>query len=89
MNKENAIRLLSERNGIYGHMYGARVINGSPTDVIFIKSSELKLTDTALIHIWGFPGPDFSIYWYKDYGKTWGFSRRAIKSITIGEMKHE
>lgn len=89
MNKENAIRLLSERNGIYGHMYGTRVFNESPTDVIFIKSSELKLTGTALIHIWGFPGPDFSIYWYKDYGKTWGFSRRVIKSVTIGEIKHE
>ena len=28
--------------------------------------------------MWGWPGPDYNIYYFKDYGYTWAFDREEL-----------
>ena len=70
MTKEEILKWYNNKqpDTIAGAMYG------SPTDrFIEIEKSSLILdkNNEAFIYIWGWPGPDFTLYYLKDYGKTW------------------
>lgn len=67
-------RLISERT-FYGYMYGR---NGSVPDEKIIKMTLQKdkyinKSKNNFVYIWGFPGPDYNRYEFKDYGTTWAF----------------
>lgn len=61
---------------IYGTMFGDSCY-GEKKKVVFIKPEELKYTDyngrPSMIFIWGWPGPDYNVYYEKDYGDTWAY----------------
>lgn len=33
----------------------------------------------AFVWIWGFPGPDYNVYVFSDYGKTWALTRKELE----------
>lgn len=64
---------------IYIRMYGNKYINsnkGKELDkIISIQTSEIDFWNdkSSFIYIWGWPGPDYNVYRYSDYGETWAF----------------
>ena len=80
-----------ETKGIYGYMYGTQFIRHehgrggvhyTESKIIFVNKKELKFWNqkegNGLYYIWGWPGPDFTVYLFKDYGKTWAFTEEEI-----------
>lgn len=89
MNKNKFFKYLKENKFLYfyGYMYGHPYINTSKgykkDKIIKIPIDDLyKITDTGLIYIWGWPGPDCNIYDFSDYNITWSFYKENIKNIT-------
>ena len=71
---------------IYGRMYGNKYLltndgNGLQIKILDrilkIDKKNIKIcTDgESLIYVWGFPGPDYNIYKFSDYGETWAFEK--------------
>ena len=71
---------------IYGRMYGNKYLltNDKNGKIVKILDRILKLDKKdikigadreSLIYIWGFPGPDYNIYKFSDYGETWAFEK--------------
>ena len=71
MTKDEIYRKLESIDYIYGTMYGGRYYEDK---VIKINKKSLHINSDNLVFIWGFPGPDYNIYRFKDYGKTWAFN---------------
>lgn len=64
-----------------GHIWGTFYGSDNPTEVITkISKTSLELTRDAdaFIYMWGFPGPDYNLYKFSDYGKTWAFTREEL-----------
>ena len=81
----------SEGDGsIYGYMYGSPwIYNGSyeewrRDELIEWKKSELELgrNRDCFCVVWGWPGPDYNIYKFRDYGITWAFTEGEIATDT-------
>ena len=67
--------------GIYGYMYGQRTFNiPLEKDITFIPKDCLQIGKhkDCFIYVWGWPGPDANIYYFKDYGKTWSFCKEDL-----------
>jgi len=77
--------LSDDVNGIYGYMHGHPFINVNGDkkrdEIIFIRDNSLRMSSIGLVYVWGFPGPDCNMYYYKDYGITWAFSKDEIKNV--------
>ena len=74
-NKQFSKQDILEQNTIYAYMYGDK--DNSNSDIIEISVDELILDtkdNDCFVYIWGWPGPDGNIYYYKDYGITWAFT---------------
>ena len=58
---------------IYGQMYGKKEIDNR---IIKINKNKLEpdKNETGFFYVWGWPGPDYNFYSFKDYGKTWSFN---------------
>jgi len=75
-------------NRIYAYMYGRPiqlVIDDYKElyyqdDVIDIDKKSLRLNrdEDSFTYIWGFPGPDYNIYKFSDYGLTWAFTKEEL-----------
>ena len=81
MTKEEILKWYNDEQSdtITGSMYGF------PTDrFIEIEKSSLILdkNNEAFIHIWGWPGPDFTLYYFKDYGKTWYIDSKEMTNVS-------
>ena len=79
---------LETLKGIYGFMYGHPYINdghNSRDKIIFIPAKNLQLTSNpngyAFFYQWGWPGPDWNIYNFSDYNKTWSFNKEELEQI--------
>lgn len=76
------IYLNNTQSFIYSRMYGNKYINisknGSITKeldkIIKIDKNQLKVIDGGLFYQWGWPGPDYFILRWEDYGETWAFN---------------
>ena len=72
---------------IYAYMYGKpwiNVCNRLERDrVIDIEKKELKLgaDKNCFIFVWGYPGPDYNVYNFEDYGITWAFKEEEIVPV--------
>jgi hypothetical protein len=62
---------------IYGYMYGTKQ-NLNKIIEIDKESLDLGRNEDRFFYVWGYPGPDYNVYLFKDYGKTWAFSREEI-----------
>ena len=74
-NKKLSKQDILNQGTIYAYMYGDK--DSSNSDIIKISASKLILDtkdNSCFIYIWGWPGPDSNIYYYKDYGITWAFT---------------
>lgn len=82
----------AETDFIYGRMYGSEYIttvykDGAKTEldkIVRIGKNEIKEFNPEkeyILFIWGWPGPDYNVYKFSDYGKTWAFDREEL----IGE----
>lgn len=87
MTKEKILEMYNNPSveAIYGFMYGQPFIeyaDGSqkPDKVIQILKSELRLSKDkdSFFYVWGWPGPDYNQYKFKDYGKTWVFTDKEL-----------
>ena len=84
-------------NPIYGYMYGAPYVYSAGIEksewirdkLIEIKKSELRLGENkdCFVFIWGWPGPDFNIYKFSDYGVTWAFSESEVDTDYVMEKQ--
>ena len=84
-------------NSIYGYMYGAPYVYSCGIEksewrrdkLIEIKKSELRLgvNKDCFVFIWGWPGPDFNIYEFSDYGVTWAFSESEVDTGYVMEKQ--
>ena len=88
MKKQDILSRLSDSEYIYGYMYGNPFLDIVTYDgthitkkdsIIQIKTDALRVRLDGLLYSWGWPGPDYNFYRYKDYGKTWAFSKEEIE----------
>ena len=74
---------------IYGRMYGQEYITEikiggkkyrNKDKIIKISKGEVtfNIDGRVILFVWGFPGPDYNIYKFDDYGKTWAFDRNEL-----------
>lgn len=63
-----------ESDSIYATMYGMPF---EKDETLILSKHELYLgkDNDRFVYIWGWPGPDGNIYYFKDYGITWKFFR--------------
>jgi len=67
----------------YGRMYGRvedKILNmcvnsKPPLGINFNKIGDYEYFS----YIWGWPGPDYNNYFFRDYGKTWAFTMSDFK----------
>lgn len=50
---------------------------------IDLNSSNTLFGDDCIIDIWGWPGPDSSTFYLKDYKKTWCFEPEEIPNAPV------
>lgn len=64
---------------IWGEMYGRKCTDNNAI-VLELDKTELQRskTDDSVAYVWGMPGPDYNIYYFKDYGITWAFTREEL-----------
>ena len=77
MTKEEAIVKLNKVGYIYGYMYGRPLENNK--EILQINAAGLNIWDSGFCFVWGWPGPDYNLYKYEDYGKTWAFTKEEVK----------
>lgn len=91
-------KLLSqETKCIYGTMYGGEFIRHCGVDgeynyrdkLIKIDKNKLHIGKDSMTYVWGWPGPDFNVYKFSDYGKTWAFSREEMQEYEYYEELEE
>lgn len=78
--ESNEIRrkFYSPSTKFYGRMYGTT----SPNDeIVEIDKRKIKFTlnGDAFYFVWGWPGPDWNLYRFIDYGITWAFDMADFK----------
>lgn len=72
---------------IYGRMYGNKYLltnDGNGLQIKFLdkilklnkKDIKIGADGESFIYVWGFPGPDYNIYKFSDYGETWAFEEK-------------
>lgn len=85
MTKSEIVLRMESADGIYGTMYG-----GDEEDYVFVPKCDLreweKDTCTGYYFIWGYPGPDYNVYLFSDYGRTWSFDENDL--IKGGHKKY-
>lgn len=88
----------NKQSPIFGYMYGepyihTSMMNGEDMyvrgEIVCIQKHMLKISDRrdCFMFVWGFPGPDFNIYKFEDYGRTWAFRREDIKVPSMKIIK--
>lgn len=78
MNKAEILARWRKERYIYGYMYGRKLEDERLNKILEISKDKLYIWDEGLCYMWGWPGPDYNLYRYEDYGKTWAFTRREI-----------
>lgn len=94
---------LEKVDGIYGYMYGVPCFmecnlrtgeeTVKPDKLMHIEKSSLELVThesgypLGFLYIWGYPGPDYNKYMFRDYGITWAFSEKDIRKMTYEEWE--
>lgn len=91
MNSADIVKRFKESDCIYGRMYGNeyRTIydHGKvrrEKELVLkldIKTDGIELHEEKemLLFTWGWPGPDYNIYRFADYGKTWSFDEGELE----------
>ena len=83
MINKNEIRKMfySPSSKFYGTMYGGAYGKHEWDKIIEIDKKEIKFCKNAdaFYYIWGWPGPDANLYYFKDYGITWAFNIKDFK----------
>ena len=51
------------------------------------KNPYLSRDKAEITHIYGMPGPDYEIFYFKDYGITWAFTIKGIHILSYEEWK--
>lgn len=76
-------------HGFYATMYGEVYKPDRP--IIFIKSDEASWNPKlgGICFIWGYPGPDISIYRPEQYGITWALTEHELKGYCAAGPKKE
>ena len=67
----------AKTDGIWGTKYGMDKHND--TDILHIDPNSLHFDEDGMVFIWGWPGPDYNLYKYSDYGNTWALMEREIR----------
>lgn len=93
MTKNEILKRIQTAPSIWGYMYGKPyyVTNHyllgqmyTLDEIIEIPTSLISgWGDEGFCFVWGYPGPDYNVYLYKDYGKTWAFSKDEIEKPEI------
>ena len=83
----NEIRKLfySPSTKFYGTMYGGPYGKSEFDRILEINKKNIKFcknTD-AFYYVWGWPGPDVNLYYFKDYGITWAFNEEDFKKEEV------
>ena len=61
----------------YGTMYGGPYGESEWDEILEINKKYIKFCKNAdaFYYVWGWPGPDVNLYYFKDYGITWAFNK--------------
>ena len=74
--REKWLKIAQEHDGIvpfYGCMYGYAGV-GEKIISMSVNAICISKTEDCFYYVWGYPGPDYNIYKFSDYGKTWACS---------------
>lgn len=79
LSKDNKAKLTQAlTNGFYATMYGEHYCKDSQT--IYLNGEDVALWSAfEMCYVWGWPGPDFSIYKVEDYGLSWVLDEKDWK----------
>lgn len=97
MTKETVVKLLAENgNAFYGYIFAEPYVLCSDGKSDWIEKEDKILhyenptvCDSYLSCIIGGPGPDINLFWYCDYGITWGFRKDEIKDISYKDWQQQ
>lgn len=75
-----AFSKLKDDDEIYVTMYGENLEKtDNKVDICSLYKSKLRVwDDTGMYYIWGWPGPDFNVYYFEDYGKSWALTKEEL-----------
>ena len=63
------------KNGIWENdKYCNKILYLKPEDFTII------LKEKYIYYEWGWPGPDYFIYYFNDYGKTWALTKEELEN---------
>ena len=76
-NNEIRYKFYSPKTKFYGTMYGGQYGESEWDKILEINKKDIKFCQNAdaFYYIWGWPGPDANLYYFKDYGLTWAFNK--------------
>lgn len=82
--EEAFLNALIQKKFVYLNLFdfcGGQIYRVSTERIIYFKNgfkSKLGSTGPCFMYIWGFPGPDYDIFSFEDYGKTWAFTKEEL-----------
>lgn len=88
-NNEIRCKFYSPKTKFYGTMYGGPYGKSEWDKILKIDKKDIKFCQNAdaFYYIWGWPGPDANLYYFKDYGITWAFNKKDF--IRKEEVEHD
>ena len=89
INNEIRYKFYSPKTKFYGTMYGGPYGESEWDKILEINKKDIKFCQNAdaFYYIWGWPGPDVNLYYFKDYGLTWAFNKNDF--IRKEEVGHD
>ena len=76
-NNEIRYKFYSPKTKFYGTIYDGQYGESEWDKILEINKKDIKFCQNtdAFYYIWGWPGPDVNLYYFKDYGLTWAFNK--------------
>lgn len=85
-----AFSKLKDDDKIWATMYGEN-LEKTDAEVCILQIPKKNLerwSDKAMYYIWGLPGPDFNIYYFEDYGKSWALTKEELLKYPNADDKY-
>jgi len=70
--------VIKHHDKIYAFMYGFREDNLNHIISIDVAELHFPPTNRSMVYVWGGPGPDYSTYYFEDYGETWAYTKEEL-----------
>lgn len=82
------------------HEYMWATMYGGPPDEKINQLFQIKIADckyyddwygkgSTYLYLWGWPGPDYNLYHWRDFGKTWAYELKQFNLPDVDKYVYE